>query len=735
MLITQEFKAKEINIIKIFTEEKVPFYIPIYQRKYNWTFDKEVKQLIDDLSNFQKQMEVRPKSTYYLGNIIVKAKMNEITEVVERYELIDGQQRLTTLLLLIKALKYILNKLNEVSISLEGRELEYFKEKNEALENILFISKAGMQGGDPALKINNPDMHSILYKIFINSNDDDLKDRAIMETNYYKNYEGFKNLLNDNIKNIDDWTKWLNTLKRVKMVRVALGEEDREIAVFESINSKGLPLNTLDLIRNYLFLVAETSALPEDEKKRINEIMTSKLEPRFTKSNGEKDEKKINRFFSAHIAKETIIDNSKDKNILYKAYKDMVGLDLTIEQFRNVMNELESDVDEYISLINLSKDFISNPQSGNYSKSFLAESKLELYLPMFLIMNKSLREGKIDSIEYDNMMELLDLHNISLAVADKANKDNRFLFKYIEKVEGDVRYNTLLEYLTNNPKNKSRMSTTNEFNNGLTNTMIYEKSNKIAKYILYRIENHLKEDSKEFIEFKYSLEHIFPQNDSNWKDSFDDEIYKDKYIHTLGNLTLVKKSFNSKLSNKPWEEKKKEIIKSSSLKLNEKLTVNDKWEIKETKNDPKDRVKTLKDYIDNIWQTSIMDKVVVSDVQDQQEDVYMYLLSSMDSMNIVDAIKCVLYKSYPEKLTSQEIIDGVKELYDYVTNSEFDQGIISFSREKIYSSTLSERLSRNRFGHSDKITQHQSDTFVKDENDKTWTITEEVYNKMNEYSE
>ncbi len=735
MLITQEFEAKEINIIKIFTVEKVPFYIPIYQRKYNWTFDKEVTQLIEDLSNFQKQMETHPRSTYYLGNIIVKGKMNEITEEVEMYELIDGQQRLTTILLLIKALKYFLNKLNELSKSLEGRELDNFKEKNDALENILFISKLGMQGGDPALKINNPDMHSVLYKIFINSNDDELKDKAIMETNYYKNYEGFKKLLKDDINNIDDWTRWLNTLKSVKMVRVALGDEDREIAVFESINSKGLPLNTLDLIRNYLFLVAETSNLPEDEKKRINEIITSKLEPRFTKSNGEKYEKKINRFFSSHIAKETIIDNSKEKNILYKAYKEMVGLNLTIDQFRSVMNELEADVDEYVSLVNLSKDFIKNPQSDNYSKSFLAESKLELYLPMFLIMKKSLREERIDLEEYDRMLELLDLHNVSLAVADKPNKDNRFLFKYIEKVEGDVGYNTLLEYLTNNPNNKSRMATTNEFNNGLINTLIYEKSNKIAKYILYRIENHLKRTSKEFIEFKYSLEHIFPQSDKNWKDSFDDEIYKDKYIHTLGNLTLVKKSFNSKLSNKPWEEKKKEIIKSSSLKLNEELTVNDKWLIKESKNDPKERAKTLKEYIDRIWETSLMDKVIVSDVQDQEEDVYMYLLSSMETMGIVDAIKCVLYKSYPMKLNAQELIDGVKELYDYVTNSEFDQSIIRFSREKIYSGTLSERLSRNRYGHADKISRHESDTFVKDENDKTWTISEEVYNKMNGYSE
>ncbi len=718
----QEFNAKQLHVIKVFVEESVPFYIPIYQRKYNWTSENEVQQLISDLKQFQDEELYKLNSSYYLGNIIVKAEVDDISEAIKKYILIDGQQRLTTILLLIKTLKYFLIEINDHS------PIDKFEQKLETLDNILFINRATSAGGESTLKIDNPESDSILNKIFRYSEDSKISDKAILDSNYYKNYQYFKENLN--IENESDWQKWLDTLKKVKFVKVTLGMDDKEIAVFESINSKGLPLNTLDLIRNYLFLIAEKLNANEHLKSRINEILTTKLEPRFTKvKTGEKDEKKINRFFSAHIAKEKLEDYTKEKNILYKAYKLLLPINSTLEEFENALNKLERDVDTYNSLVTSSKEFIKTPITKDVSKTFLAQSKLELYLPLFLILQEKLFNEKITKEEFDQIFDLLDIHNISLAVANRKNSDNRFLFKYIEKCKGDIEYNSLLEYLTSNINNKSRLTTREEFIDGLENTKIYESNSKIALYILYRIENYLRGTSGENIEFKYSLEHVFPQSDKNWKENFDDVDFKNKHLHTIGNLTLVKNKLNSKLSNKKWSEKKVILKNESSLKINEEITNNENWNVFKDNNDITRRKDALLNYIDKIWKTSPMNNVVVSE-DDHDENETLSLISKINKLSIVEAMKIVMYRRYGEYLTLNEIKDELIDLYDYVSDNEFDIDV-SFSRDKISTGGwMTERLMNNQIDRVNKTERYQKPIFLKDEENKTWTIGPSIYEEM-----
>ncbi len=718
----QEFNAEQIHIIKVFTKEKVPFYIPIYQRKYNWTPDNEVSQLIEDLNKFQIDSLTKDNITYYLGNIIVKPIVNELTDDVEEYILIDGQQRLTTILIFIKALMDILIKLNKEN------PIDKYDHYVKTMENILFLRTQDDNFESTTLKIHNPEADKVLYSLFTKENILKTTDNDLKESNYFKNYKEILNKLN--ITTFYEWESWMKTLRSVKLVRVELGKDDNEISVFESINSKGLPLNTLDLIRNYLFLVAENSNISDQEKARINQILTDKLEPLFTKkSNGEKDESKINRFFSAHIAKETIVDHKKEKFTLYKAYKEMVEPNLELKDFREVLDNLERDVEEYKDLIEMANTFSKNPISKNYSKSFLAESKLELYLPLFLIMKEKLYNEEIEEEEYNKILQVLDMHNAFLAIADRKNSDNRFLFKYIENEEGNVRLDSLIEYLTEKTNNKSRLITRQELNDGLKSTNIYEKNAKIARYILYRIENKQRESSDEFIDFKYSLEHIFPQNDKHWKECFDEnnEDYKNKYIHTLGNLTLVKKKLNSTLSNQKWESKKLEL-KKSSLKINEELIENDKWFIKEQENDVEKRMQTLSNYINSIWPSELVDKVIINNNDVLDEDGYYHsILPNFSKITIADGLKIVMFKDDNESKDLEELKDGLIELFDYVTESEMDIDI-KFSREKISTGGwMTERLHSNQV---DKINKDKAGKPLFEKEGNKWKLGNIEFNLM-----
>ncbi len=718
----QEFNAEQIHIIKVFTKEKVPFYIPIYQRKYNWTPDNEVSQLIEDLNKFQIDSLTKDNITYYLGNIIVKPIVNELTDDVEEYILIDGQQRLTTILIFIKALMDILIKLNKED------PIDKYDHYMEKMENILFLKSGDGNVESTTLKIHNPEADKVLYSLFTKDNILKTTDNDLKKSNYFKNYKEILRKLN--ITNFYEWESWEKTLKSVKLVRVELGKDDDEIPVFESINSKGLPLNTLDLIRNYLFLVAESTNVLDQEKARINQILTDKLEPLFTKKyNGEKDESKINRFFSAHIAKETITDHKKEKYTLYKAYKKMVKPNLELKDFREVLDKLERDVEEYKELIEMANIFSKNPISENYSKSFLAKSKLELYLPLLLIMKEKIYNEEIEEQEYNEILQVLDMHNAFLAIADRRNSDNRFLFKYIENEKGNVRLVSLTKYLTEKKNNKSRLITRQELNEGLKSTNIYEKNPKIARYILYRIENKKRESSDEFIDFKYSLDHIFPQNDEKWKDCFDEgnEDYKNKYIHTLGNLTLIKGKVNAESSNKEWKYKKIKLEKSS-LKINEELTKNDKWFIKEQDNDVEKRIKTLSGYINGIWPSDLVDKVIIDndDVIDE-EGYYNSILPNFSKLTIADGLKIVMFKDNNEPKDLYELKYGLIELYDFIVESEIDIDV-RFSRDKISTGGwMTERL------HSNKVNKINKDKsgkpFFEKEGNK-WKLGNVEFNLM-----
>lgn len=218
-------EAKDGMLIDLIGKKENIFYVPLYQRKYTWTVKKEVKTFWEDLIFFKDNTKT---NDFFFGSIITK-KDNSLNS---KYVLVDGQQRITTTLLLIAAL---------VECSNLKRELDDFVRLTgylESNENNKFKLER-IQDTDTIQKILKGQSTSLTK----------LKE----ESNYFKTFEFFckkiREYNNTSDKFIFDFKN--KVLEKIKVATINLNDNEDEFSIFESINSKGKELTTADLIKKF----------------------------------------------------------------------------------------------------------------------------------------------------------------------------------------------------------------------------------------------------------------------------------------------------------------------------------------------------------------------------------------------------------------------------------------------------------------------------------------------------
>jgi len=290
------------NIRDLIMGDNMSFHIPIYQRTYTWQAKSEVDKLIDDIVEFAQEHEGNSKSDYYVGNIIVKSQNRGF--VTERV-VIDGQQRITTTILILCAI----------------RDLYLSKIKTEnALESARAICRAlfSQEGDHVRIKLNNMEHQRTLNTLL--SGELQTIDLADRSTNYWKNYSHI-------FRKFDTWNEhrlqnFVDILERVKVVVIFLDEDQDENSVFESINSAGKRLSGADLIKNFIFTFKRFQ-VTHFEEKQIIELYTNKFEALFT--NFSERENDIEAFFREYLAVKTAEKVTKDPKIVHHAFKKWVG--------------------------------------------------------------------------------------------------------------------------------------------------------------------------------------------------------------------------------------------------------------------------------------------------------------------------------------------------------------------------------------------------------------------------
>ena len=527
--------ASDRSLVEIIQGPK-QFLIPIFQRTYNW---KEVHcaQLYKDI--------VSPRqSGHFIGSVVLISNL-ETTASIPKWQVIDGQQRLTTITLLITAL---LKRANEL-------ELEYVSATAlGAIEEYFLVNTYGEGDMRYKLLLTKRDKLSLFALV------DKKYDSEDISENMRRNFDYFCSQFTS-VESIESTYQGLQTLKVVEVL-LQINQDDPQ-AIFESLNSTGVDLSQADLIRNYVLMNQ-----PQDTQTELYENIWFPMEQLFSGFY----EKKFDRFaqdFLTLTTKSNILVRAADVYILFKQWFS--------EQIK------EKSIGEILSDIHSQVRFYTNYtlllESDDELKSALADLKrlIDVATPVVIRLYQLNEKEKLTKNEFIESVRLLESYILRRSVCGMQTRSYGNLFASLaQKLTEDSPVENLSVAIARFSKN-SRFPNDVEFIESLKNNDLYESAN--CRLILERIEN----DSKEKIDTsKFSIEHIMPQNENlrkEWKVMLGDnwQLVHQTWLHRLGNLTLT--GYNSEYSDKAFQTKK--IISGgfneSPLRLNRDMRDSEIW--------------------------------------------------------------------------------------------------------------------------------------------------------------
>ncbi len=560
-------EAKNQIIIDLIGKKDNSFSIPRYQRKYSWT-NKNIDILWKDLKEFNKNKNT---SNYFLGAIIIK----RLNNIQNEFILVDGQQRITTLLIMFASLLYSLDK--------DEDEKLYYK-VFQALET---------DSNNNKFKLKRIDDQHIIEKILKGKDLNQIEKK----TRYYEVYTKFNEKFK-NMNNIEKDEFWSSTIDKIEVAMINLNTDEDEFLVFESINSKGKELSSADLIKNYIIMKLESN-----NKDKEIEIFENKFLNIFN-SFPKPDDSLMNFYRQIYAIKFKKLLSKSNKQLYYAIKED-------INKSKNIEKIIKDYYDDAIIFQYIIEEKYNYPF---WSYPLLKANKMNFYAIIHLIFKYNSR------IESD-----------SIVIENKKNIENslKFLSKLVVarslynfgEIEGNRSYANIAAKLNSEIESsgnfkesfqkevinfleesswRDRMPSWEDISNINDKRDLYTNHRNSLKWILIAIENSIADNESLLANKKISIEHIYPQNPKKNLIFIDEEVLNKndnigEWIHTLGNLSIT--TFNQSLSNNDFDEKKEINEKRSYLKINKELLDYKKFGIEEIKK----RAKDLLNKIEVIW--------------------------------------------------------------------------------------------------------------------------------------
>ncbi len=564
--------ATDYTISEIFSyDNKIKYVIPKYQREYAWKRE-QVEELLDDLLENQEG--------YFLGTILC---VNKTTDTVEGsiLEIIDGQQRLTTISLLYAAIYKLYSEMNI--------DDEEFNAEKVNLKNRLMIK---YKKNEPKLILSTQNNNFEDYKAILNEIGI-YKDLALKKSpnlgnrRLYKTYNyilrRISDMSNDKIKS------FLDKINSAVIVKIEVSNYSDAYTLFESLNNRGLPLSAMDLIKNKL--LSEIDRRYKRRKSNIDMDEAFELWKKITENIEDYNvqERFLRQYYNAFRYDDKIkIKNFSraTKSVLIKIYERLIERD---PEF--ILNELVSKSEIYNRFISPS------PNDELYYEllDLLHVGAAPSYTLLLYLFSK-----------YDDTNFLKGVVNFLVKYFVRRNITNfpatrdldRIFMGLVDACEnsGEVDINLIVSHLTK----LDRFADIETFKNKLLED-IYTDNTAMARFILCKIEeSHMTKETWKDLWIKdknnkyiWSIEHIFPEGRKIPKDwiqmiaNGDKEKAKklqEKCVHKLGNLTLT--AYNKNLSNFSFIKKRDRkddqgnyIGYKNGLYLNKKLAEKDVWTI------------------------------------------------------------------------------------------------------------------------------------------------------------
>lgn len=569
-------KASETTLRNLLEGGK-QFQIPLFQRPYSWQ-KKHWETLWDDLIKIYND-EV--KGFYFLGPIVTQAELGT-ADGITPYVVVDGQQRLTTLSILLAALRTYLKK--------EDKQLA------EQIHEFYLINK--YQKGDEFYKILPTQDDCDVYQSLIDSKN--IKD-VKKEGQIYDAYKFFDSKLKkpDLEENIQlDYSKFRNIiLERLVLVNITTDSNDNPYLIFESLNNKGEDLSQADLVRNYLFM-----NLSHEEREAVYNNYWLPLQESFQEKMSELNKpyaEELTKAFWFYLRKdgESISEKSVYQTIKkrFDAFKDEKY------KFKAELQNLIQFAHYYLRL-----NFIEEEPEPRLQRKYQRLKRLDFTTCQIFLLNiyDDYVHNKISLDNFEKIIHFLESYFV-----------RRWLSGITTRTLGKVFDNLYKQVIEHNPNDlvsalRAVLSSytgtqafpdDTTFRESLIYKQLYSKSatvNDRVKFVLESLEETLSKE--QVLPDKLTIEHIMPQKLTlEWKNMLGANhanIHKN-WLHTLGNLTLT--AYNAELSNKSFDNKQKDFSDYSNIGLNKYFRNLIAWNEEEITK----RAEYLADIAINLWST------------------------------------------------------------------------------------------------------------------------------------
>lgn len=539
-------KATEAKLLD-FLKKSPQFVIPIYQRTYSWT-EKECRQLWDDIVRCGSNNKI---AVHFVGSIVyIESGLSQVTHQAPLL-VIDGQQRLTTVTLLLAALAEAIG---------DSEPFDGFSQRK--IRNYFLLNPE--ETGDRHFKLLLSQTDKETLTAIVGGNTESPKE---ISQRVSANHSLFKGLINEATVDLATLCKGL---AKLVVVDIALNrDQDNPQLIFESMNSTGKELSQADLIRNFILMGLEPKL-----QTRLYEQFWRPMEVDFGQ---EAYGTHFDGFMRHYLTLKT--GDIPNINEVYDAFKEHARLSREDAQDETTHVEaLVRDIRQHARHFCALALGSETDQELRRVFQDLRELKVDVAYPFLLELYNDYTVGKLAKQDLLGAVRLVESYVFRRTICAIPTNSMNHIFSKFTKFVDKERYLESIEAHFLQFLSYRRFPRDEEFQRDFQTRDLYNFRSR--SYWLRRFENH---GRKELVPVdEYTVEHILPQNEQlspAWRETLGEDWQRvqQTYLHTLGNLTLT--GYNSEYSDRPFSQKRdmEGGFKQSPLKLNKGLGQLETW--------------------------------------------------------------------------------------------------------------------------------------------------------------
>jgi uncharacterized protein with ParB-like and HNH nuclease domain/predicted transport protein len=603
--------AQAKRLIDIISSQ-TQFLIPIYQRTYSWT-EKECRCLWDDIIRAGKSCHI---PSHFIGSVVYILDDSYGLGSIHKAVVIDGQQRITTILLMLKA------------ISKKMGETSYGEYSSDMIRDVYLSNRYAHSELRSKLVLTQSDKET--FDAIIG----DKPYPAAVSTSVFSMYQ-YVNRLVANLANPEDF---FQGLIKLKLVDISLGKEDNPQLIFESLNSTGKPLGQADLIRNFLLM-----GLPIEVQDELYASYWRLLEHLFS-DDRQKDFDVFMRHYLLYKTKQPLrIDEIYAR---FKTYM-LATRDGSIDGYRGIVSDIYTFATYYCHMAYGTEPTVKLREVFED----LVTLRVETSFPLLLEMYQDYKEGSLSLTDFENCLRLIESYVYRRYACDLPTNSLDKIFLTFSKSLNKREYARSFNRILASFDSIRRFPSDQEFHEKIQLKELYSSSQlPKCKYALSKLE---KDGWKEHVNLDdLTIEHVMPQTLSvEWKEYLGErfeEIHR-SWLNRLGNLTLS--GYNSEYQNYSFLTKRdmEGGYKESAVHLNQSLAKENEW----NESTMKVRGESLASKAVLVWR---MHDVPVSEIEEIRKELRQPITYSLDD-----------YPSFSEGSISRKLFDVLQKEVPYTT--------------------------------------------------------------------